>query len=579
MLTPDTAGVDRKLVEPRSNESQLRESEERFRLMLEGIVDYAIYVTDPEGRITNWSVGAERTMGYPAEAILGEHLSKFYLPADRDRGKPEYELRIAADKGRVEDEGWRVRQDGAMFWARASTTALRDQATGQLRGFARVTRDLTLSYRNAIATLADGVVFLGPEGRVFACNDSACRILEMPESLLIGRVALYPPHHGIREDGSAFPPEDYPPFVTLSTGSKCSDMIVGLARPGTDPTWVSVSSQPLATDPFGKPSGVVLALHDITKLKNSQNLARRGEELFRSLVEATAEVVWSGEPDGAIRDVSAAFEQLTGLSRWHACEWRWLDVLHPDDREAALTHWKRGVAAKKLFEMEYRIRMRGDVYRYFHIRGLPLLTAEGAVREWIGTWADVHERVIHEERLEHKANFDALTGLANRGLLNDRLLHAIAHAGRTNSQLGLLFMDIDHFKNINDSLGHQQGDEVLQEFAKRLIAATRAADTVARIGGDEFVVILATLGKSEDVLHFRRKFLELLYAPILPAEQEMRVTVSIGAAIYPHDGETPEALLAHADAAMYRAKEKGRDSIAFYSPDVAAPYQGRQQAV
>ena len=179
------------------------------------------------------------------------------------------------------------------------------------------------------------------------------------------------------------------------------------------------------------------------------------------------------------------------------------------------------------------------------------------------------ERKLAEERIQFMANHDALTGLPNRVLLNDRLSQAILHAQRYDRWVTVLFVDLDNFKFINDSLGHNAGDELLRTIAKRMVDRVRATDTVVRLGGDEFVVVLTDQPKSADSISQTVQKIQLAIAePVHLEGHDLRVTSSLGVATYPDDGAGADTLLANADAAMYRAKEVGRDNFQFYTAEL-----------
>jgi diguanylate cyclase (GGDEF)-like protein/PAS domain S-box-containing protein len=181
------------------------------------------------------------------------------------------------------------------------------------------------------------------------------------------------------------------------------------------------------------------------------------------------------------------------------------------------------------------------------------------------------ERKLAEDRIQFMANHDALTGLPNRTLLDDRLSQALLYAQRYDRWATVAFVDLDNFKNINDSLGHNAGDELLKTVASRMVACVRATDTVARLGGDEFVILLFDQPKSADIISAAvRKIRAAIAEPICLEGHDLRVTSSMGIANYPDDGTDAETLLASADAAMYRAKEMGRDNFQFYTPELNA---------
>ncbi|MGO9740810.1 MAG: EAL domain-containing protein [Roseiarcus sp.] len=184
------------------------------------------------------------------------------------------------------------------------------------------------------------------------------------------------------------------------------------------------------------------------------------------------------------------------------------------------------------------------------------------------------ERKLAEERIHFMATHDALTGLPNRSLLKDRISQAQKLAQRCDRWACVVFIDLDNFKEINDTLGHSAGDEILQATASRIVARVRQTDTVARIGGDEFVIVLADLPKDAEAISSTLQAIQsAIAAPVVFAGQTLRVTSSIGVATFPDDGATAEALLANADSAMYRAKDVGRDNIQFYTPEMNSKVQ------
>jgi diguanylate cyclase (GGDEF)-like protein len=178
------------------------------------------------------------------------------------------------------------------------------------------------------------------------------------------------------------------------------------------------------------------------------------------------------------------------------------------------------------------------------------------------------ERKQSEERLAYLAQYDHLTGLANRALFRDRLNQALARAERNNQSMALMFLDLDHFKSINDTLGHDAGDQLLKEVAKRLKSCVRKTDTVARIGGDEFTVILEGIASNQDPIIVAQKIIDKLSTPFIAAGQEVFSGISVGITVYPDDGETARELLKYADRAMYRAKDLGCNNYQFYAADL-----------
>jgi diguanylate cyclase (GGDEF)-like protein/PAS domain S-box-containing protein len=249
-----------------------------------------------------------------------------------------------------------------------------------------------------------------------------------------------------------------------------------------------------------------------------------------------------------------------------------MDWNHPDDRDAftrALTNAALGAAA--YFTAEYRIQNENEEWIWISSRGKVTERDNGgkAVR-MTGTSENITARKLAEERAEFLATRDTLTGLPNRMLLNDRLEQGIAGAARGKSRLAFMFIDLDRFKTINDSLGHHVGDELLKQVAARLASCVRATDTVARLGGDEFAVILEDLKDEEGAQYVAENMIAALASPIFTGNLQLNTSCSIGIGMFPEDGRDSATLMKNADAAMYHAKEKGRNNYQFFSSDMNA---------
>jgi diguanylate cyclase (GGDEF)-like protein len=189
----------------------------------------------------------------------------------------------------------------------------------------------------------------------------------------------------------------------------------------------------------------------------------------------------------------------------------------------------------------------------------------GTIVNYVGVFSDITRRKMAEEQMQFLAHHDGLTSLPNRGLFLERLNHAIARAHRTQDQIALLFLDIDNFKQINDTLGHHVGDQLLQIVAQRLTSCVREGDTVARLGGDEFTIILESINHADDVAPIARKIIAALSLPMPIDGQELTVGASIGISLYPADSERADELLKLADTAMYHVKKEGRNNFRFFN--------------
>ena len=279
----------------------------------------------------------------------------------------------------------------------------------------------------------------------------------------------------------------------------------------------------------------------------------------------------SDADDHSIVYVNPAFERITGYRAEEVIglEGRFLvrdDLAQPDleNIRTALRDKHEGQATLRNY------RKDGSLFwNELHIAPVRDLTG-AATTHFVSVINDISERVRYQQALEYQANHDSLTGLANRNLLTDRIEQGIALAKRHKSILGVMLLDLDHFKLINDASGHLTGDALLKEVANRLRACVRETDTVARLGGDEFVIILTDLPQPDDIDQIAQKLLTALARPIEVAGRDVFVTASIGASFYPRDGDHGEILLRYADMAMYRVKEHGRNSVRQFVPEMGS---------
>lgn len=223
------------------------------------------------------------------------------------------------------------------------------------------------------------------------------------------------------------------------------------------------------------------------------------------------------------------------------------------------TIWIMEDVTREHAQREALARAHEDLERRVAERTAELSAANAKLQE------EVAERKLAEQRVRHMAQHDALTGLPNRALLADRLEQSLTQARRHGHRVAVMFLDLDRFKAINDSLGHEVGDELLKEIARRLRGVVRAADTVGRLGGDEFVVVLHETQDAAAAAHVAEKIIAAFVPPVRVGPHELRASTSIGIALYPEDGDTAPALLKCADAAMYHAKNGGRDRFHFHA--------------
>lgn len=245
-----------------------------------------------------------------------------------------------------------------------------------------------------------------------------------------------------------------------------------------------------------------------------------------------------------------------------------LTCLHPEDRARVESAVQNALATGADYRLDHRILLPGGGVRHVHEQARCVRGEDGAVARMVGTVQDVTERKETEARLAYLAHHDPLTALPNRLLLRDRISQAIAHGRRHGRLVAVLFLDLDRFKRINDSLGHDVGDRLLQTIAERLRGTVRDDDTVARLGGDEFAIALTDVAEPDDVAKLARKLLTAINQPIFLRGRKYHTTTSIGISLFPHDGGDVETLLKNADTAMYEAKKAGRNDYRFFHEEM-----------
>ncbi|KAF3997018.1 amino acid permease [Glaciimonas immobilis] len=295
------------------------------------------------------------------------------------------------------------------------------------------------------------------------------------------------------------------------------------------------------------------------------------EEKLSGILDSIPMVVWS---------ISAAYELLYMNPAAHVIYGRsvaeftkdrtlWISVVHSEDRPK-VKQWLAQVLVGDAQTLEYRIvRPDGEV-RWLEDRARTVRDAGGNPLRLNGVATDISERRLRNERIEYLANFDPLTGLPNRNLFINRLEQSLRQARRAQSRVGLLFLDIDRFKYFNDSFGHSFGDSVLKEFALRIKSVLREEDTLARLAGDEFVILLAHIREPEDAASVSLKILNAFLEPVSAEGRELHMSASIGVSVFPEDADGADALLKHADLAMYRAKDQGRNCFQCYTLEMGA---------
>src|SRR5438132_551457 len=326
---------------------------------------------------------------------------------------------------------------------------------------------------------------------------------------------------------------------------------------------------------IGEEETVTAFVRDISERKRGLADLEQREQRFRALVEKS----WSGV---ALLNIELAFTYL-GSSTQHLLGYTdeeligtsFLSLIHPRDREEIRDVFRTlVVTAGGDAQTELRLQHKNGTWIWLEVLAQNLLheTSVGAI---VVNYRDITQRKATEKQLEYQAYYDALTGLPNRLLFRDRVVNAIAQARRNRRAIAVMYLDLDHFKLVNDGLGHSIGDALLSEVAQRLQGCIRASDTISRLGGDEFTLLLNDVADSDAAAGLARKILQSFTRSFRVESHELFVTASIGISLFPNDAEDVETLLKCADSAMYRAKELGRNQMQLFTASMNERYVRR----
>lgn len=407
--------------------------------------------------------------------------------------------------------------------------------------------------------LPTGISVFGPTLDMLACNGKFKELLDFPEHLFAEGLPSLPRLIHFNAARGEYGPGD-PDCIAaemLARATCFEPSMVERTRPNG--MILRMRRNPL-------PGGGYLATYaDVTEQRTTERALAESEKRFRGAFETAAIGMALVSMDGHWLKVNQALSDMLGYSASELQNMTFQDITHPSDIEADLGHVRDLVAgAITYYHMEKR---------YFHKNRhvVWVLLSVSLVRDGLGSpihfvaqVEDITDRKRSEEQAFHLAHHDILTGLPNRRLLKDRLTQAIARACRFKHPIAVMFLDLDHFKKINDVLGHDAGDTLLRQMAGRLLACVRSVDTVCRLGGDEFVIVLADIAASQDAAVVAKKVLKSVCVPFEIHEQILHVTASIGISVSPGNvPDEPEELMKKADIAMYRAKEAGRNQYCF----------------
>ena len=411
-----------------------------------------------------------------------------------------------------------------------------------------------------------GIIIMDLEGRVEYCNQGFIDMSGFSQAEIVGVTPL------------PWNPDEttYAIYRNLLTSQNQTNRwngdVPSRRKDGSEYWERQVASTLRDTD--GKHTHLIVVKEDISDRKVRRADYAQTRHLHERALASSSNgimITRSDEDDHSIVYVNPAFERITGYRAAEVIGQEGRFLVRDDLAQPELEHIRSALRGKHEGQATLRnYRKDGSLFwNELHIAPVRDL-AGGATTHFVSVINDISERIRYQHALEYQANHDSLTGLANRNLLNDRIEQAIAWAKRNGHVIGVMLLDLDHFKLINDASGHSAGDALLKEVAHRLTGCVRETDTVARLGGDEFVIILTDLPQPDDVDQIAEKILTTLSRPTDVAGRDVFVTASIGVSLYPRDGDHGEILLRYADMAMYRVKEHGRNSVRQFMPEMGS---------
>jgi len=571
-ITPlrDSSGEVTHFVAVKQDITTRKRTDERLSLLSQAMENTSEFIGlgDTNSKITFANQAWLRALGYSEQELVGQ--SFHFILSPNNSADLLGEIDAKTFEGGWRGECLQRRKDGTDFPVLLSTGRLTNRE-GHFAGVFGIARDITerkaaeqeILFKNILLeaqaeTTIDGILAVDEADKIILSNREFAAIWGVPPTML---------HAG--DDNQLLQ------YVTnqIANPEQFLERVKYLYDHREEKTKDEIRlkdgrtldrySSPLI-DSAAKYCGRIWYFRDITeRIKAEERL-----QLWSRVLDQSAEGIFVCDPQKRILLVNKAFEKLTGFSADEAVS-KTPRILHSgrQDRAFYADMWK-SVSETGTWNGEmWNRRKNGE----FYVEWLSISAVydhKGAVTHYVGIFSDVTVRKQAEERIVHLANYDALTDLPNRVLLMDRLNQLTKAAQRRKSKVAVVFIDLDRFKEVNDSLGHDAGDLLLQTLAKRLSGAVRDEDTVARLGGDEFVVVFQGLHEAREVTLLTQKLLSCLALPVTLNGYELAVTASLGISLYPDDATDGQAMIRNADAAMYQAKGAGRNAFHFYTSDL-----------
>ena len=573
-------GSFNRLLETLGNrEKALAESEQNLAITLNSIGD-AVIATDPAGRVARMNPTAQRLCGWTLADAIGHPLAEVFCIVNAATRKPVADpVQQVMAHGQVvglANHTVLLARDGREYPIADSASPIRN-AAGAIAGVVLVFSDVTEKYRaeetlrkseeqyrSLLHNLSSGVVVHHPDTSILLANAAAVFLLGLTEDQLLGKTAIDPYWCFLQENGTPMLLKDYPVNRVIASGEGLRSQVVGVQRPDhTEPTWLLCNAYPMR-DAEGKIFQVVVTFIDITERKQAEAALIASEERWKFAIEGAGDGLWDWNIQTGKAFYSPRYKAMLGFAEDEIGDSadEWTKRIHPDDLPkvmVALQPYMEGKPGSAT--VEFRMLCKDGSWQWTLGRGMVVeRDVDGKPLRMIGTNSDITTIKEHQNQLEYIAHFDALTHLPNRVLMADRLQQAMAQAQRRGQQLAVAYLDLDGFKAINDHHGHAAGDQVLITLAAHMKQVLREGDTLARMGGDEFIAVLIDLEDRSASLPMLTRLLAAAAQPVLVGDGALLVSASLGVTFYPQSQDIDaDQLLRQADQAMYQAKVAGKN--------------------
>ena len=553
-------GVILDITDRKKAKEDLRISEERYRNIFENANDI-IYVHDLEGNYLSLNRAAEQIFGYTREEATGLHVSHIVAPEDMALAVEKLAEKLNGNSEQTSYELACLRKDGSRITLEVNSAVIKENGFPvAVQGIARdvterrsaeeALRESEIKYRDLFEYANDLIYTHDLQGNFTSLN-RAGEILtgySRAEALTmnIGQVLAPTSLEAAREMTARKLAED------VSTTYEI-DIIAKNGRT------VSLELSTRLIREKGKPAGVQGIGRDITERKRQDDALKASEHRYRQLGEGIFHQVWTADALGNLDYVNGRTMEYFNRSSVELIGKEWQEVVHPDDLPECLKRWTHCISTGAHYEVEFRLKRRDGVYRWHKASATCGRDENGNITKWFGTNTDIDDQKQIEEKLNFYARHDPLTNLPNRTEFMEHLRSAINRIKENhNTRFAVLFLDLDRFKVINDSLGHVVGDSLLRQLAERLRKYVRPGDVVARLGGDEFTILLNRTGGVPDIVQVAERLQRNLAKPFIIDGFEVFTSASIGIIVSDEIMREPEDFLRDADSAMYRAKEAGK---------------------